>query len=706
FFYYFFRIFAPCMLNATFKYSTISTCFLLVNFCSLKAQIVDSTSHNIDSNGIVIDSTANTDTSRLTKSNFSKFNFESVPTSKIDSTVVYPNIYDVLGVGGSKYTALAWKIDKNTFDLSICPAVDTSLFLNHLILPGQSNLFAQTYLGNMGSPIQSDNFFDRPIDKPFLFSKNYQLYQHDILSHKQFNVRSPHTRLFYSTGGKRREAEQILRVLHTQNVNRYLNFGVEYDYFSTKGIYENQLTRNNMVSVFASYYKKRISAQATFGYTYIRNQENGGLVDDKFIVDTVLEPSLVPFRLKNASSEVRQRSFAAVVGYDILTIKKKIKDEDGNDTLVDRPLLTSKLVFDANRHTRVYSDSEGDSTYYSNFFISTAGTHDSVYMVTYTTTLLAELSQLARFPGVPGLRFWVSNTTGSYYYYTPQDFIYNRSNDKLTTNHLGVGVFSKSPYLSYSGALRFYVNGYRSNEKLLFGGITISPWKSTEMPFIKGSITFQDRQPDLFVRNYFSNHYAWSNNFEREKWLTVSGVLGADRYKFEIGYNVANVVNYIYFDTTGRPAQASNVAITSAYVQKVFKVRGLYMVGKVLWQANTNSEVLSLPTLSGFGSIYYEYPLVKNVLTGQLGISVFYRTKFYADSYNPSTGQFINQREKKIGNYPFADVFANFKWKRANIFLKFEHVNQGLFSNEYFTALHYPANRRIFKFGVSWMFYD
>jgi hypothetical protein len=640
------------------------------------------------------------------KGNFSKFNFENELNSKVDSAVVYPNIYDVLGVNDSKVTALAWEMDKNTFDLTAQPVVDTSLFLNHLIIPGQNMLFTQTYLGNMGSPIQSDHFFERSTEIPFLFSKNYQLYQHEILSHKQYNVRRPHTRLFYSTGGKRREAEQILRVLHTQNVNRYINFGVEYDYFSTKGIYENQLTRDNVVSVFASYYRKKLSAQATFGYTYIRNKENGGLVDDKFIADTVLEPSLVPFRLKNAFSEVRQRSFAAVVGYDILTVNRKIKNEAGNDTLVERPLLTSKLVIDANRYTRVYSDSEKDSTYYSNFFISTVGTHDSVYMVTYTTTLLAELTQLARFPGVPGLRFWISNTTGSYYFYKPQDFIYNRGNEKLTTNHLGVGVFSRSPYLSYSGALRFYVNGYRSNEKVLNGGITISPWKSTEMPFVRGSVTFQDRQPDIFVKDYFSNHFAWSNNFGREKWISVSGVLGAERYKFEIGYNVAHVVNYIYFDTTGRPAQASDVTVTSAYAQKVFKVGGLYMVGKILWQANTNSEVLSLPSFSGFGSVYYEYPLVKNVLTGQLGLSVFYRTKFYADSYNPSTGLFINQREKKIGNYPFADVFANFKWKRANIFLKYEHVNQGLFSNDYFTALHYPANRRIFKFGVSWMFYD
>jgi hypothetical protein len=149
-------------------------------------------------------------------------------------------------------------------------------------------------------------------------------------------------------------------------------------------MYENQLTRNNVVSVFGSYYKDRISAQATFTYTYIRNKENGGLEDDKFIQDTVLEASLVPFRLNNASSEYRQRSFAAIAGYDILVKRTTLKSVDGIDSTVVSPLVTSKLIFDANRYTRVYSDD--DTVYYKNYYINKYQTHDSIYLLNYTTT--------------------------------------------------------------------------------------------------------------------------------------------------------------------------------------------------------------------------------------------------------------------------------------------------------------------------------
>ncbi len=107
-----------------------------------------------------------------------------------------------------------------------------------------------------------------------------------------------------------------------------------------------------------------------------------------------------------------------------------------------------------------------------------------------------------------------------------------------------------------------------------------------------------------------------------------------------------------------------------------------------------------------FSSAYYERVLIQNALTGQLGFNVYYRTKFYADAYSPSIAQFYSQRVEKIGGYPLVDAFLNFKWKRALIYLKLEHANQGYPNNEYFATYLYPYNPRIFKFGVLWTFYD
>ena len=82
-------------------------------------------------------------------------------------------------------------------------------------------------------------------------------------------------------------------------------------------------------------------------------------------------------------------------------------------------------------------------------------------------------------------------------------------------------------------------------------------------------------------------------------------------------------------------------------------------------------------------------------------------TPYKAFGYNPAVGQFYTQTWNNYGGYPWIDAFAVLKWKRMRIFTKFEHVSQDLLGRrDYFMVAHYPLNKRIFKFGVSWSWYD
>lgn len=59
----------------------------------------------------------------------------------------------------------------------------------------------------------------------------------------------------------------------------------------------------------------------------------------------------------------------------------------------------------------------------------------------------------------------------------------------------------------------------------------------------------------------------------------------------------------------------------------------------------------------------------------------------------PSIMQFYNQRERKTGNYPKLDVFLNLRIKRADIFVKYEHINYLLKNHgDFFSAADYPIN--------------
>ncbi|NOU20012.1 MAG: putative porin [Bacteroidales bacterium] len=618
------------------------------------------------------------------------------------------NILDILNGVDSTHKIVSWRLNPKSFDLEVTEGVDTSLFFPHLIIPTQKRLETITSLGNMGAPLQTDHFFNRNRDYKFIFSRYHSDYSSDIDELNQFHVKKPLSLVNYSMGGGNREAEQTMHVLHTQNVNKYLNAGFVYDYFGTKGMYKDQLTKNNLFSFFASYYRDRFSFQSNFSYARIRNQENGGLVNDAEIQDASIEAALIKFKLHGTSSEEKQKGFSGIVGYNIINRWVKGKDSKGNQILIKKPVFSLKAMFVANKSTRTYVDtsSSWNGSYYKNFYIGQGATHDSSMLVTYESTILGEIDQLAKFPGLPGLRFWITNTRGKYYYFQPNDFVFKRSDNRIESNNFGLGVFSYSPYLSYTGSLRMYIDGYRAADKELLGQMMISPWKSSEYPYIKAKIEISDKEPDIFLKNYYSNHYKWDNDFVKEKWFLVGGSIGADKWRFEAGYNLARINNYVYFDTTGVPKQTSGVTVTSAFVQKDFKLGGLHFTNRIVWQANTNKEILNLPTFSVFSSLFFEYELVKKVLLGRIGANVFYRSKFFVDAYSPATGQFHNQKEKQIGEYPIVDVFVDFKWKRAVLFFKGDHVNGMSGSGDSFSTIHYPLNRFIFKIGVSWIFYD
>jgi len=627
---------------------------------------------------------------------------------KVDSSllrkIATKNILSFINDVDTTNRIISWRLNSTNFNLEADKGVDTSMFFPHLFIPIQKKLETFTSLGNIGAPLHTDHFFNRNRNFDFLFSRYYEDYFLNTVENKQFYLRKPLTLISYTKGGGSATGEQTIRVIHSQNVNKYFNVGLTYDNYGTKGIYKNQMTKDNFFSFFASYYRDRFSAQGTFSYSRIRNKENGGLDGDKWIQDTTLESTLIPFKLKGASSEINKKSFSGIIGYAIINRWVKDKDLKGKQVLIKKPVFSLKALFDFDKQTRTYTDTT--TKFYTNYYISKGTTHDSAMILVYQSTLLGEFDQLAKFPGLPGLRFWITNTSGKYYYFKPTDFLFKRDDDKISTNHVGVGVFSNSPYLSYSGSLRMFLNGYRAADKELLGQMLISPWKSENYPYVKATIEISDKEADLFIKNYFSNHFKWENNFQKEKWFMVGGVIGADKWKFEAGYNLVRINNFVYFDTTGVPSQAAGLTITSAFVQKEFKLGHFYSTNRVVWQAYDNKEAISLPTFSVFSSLFFEYELVKSVLKARIGANVFFRSKFYADAYSPATGQFYNQKTKMIGDYPVIDAFVDFKWKRAVLFFKFDHINQGVPNNEYFSALHYPLNLRIFKIGVSWIFYD
>ena len=170
------------------------------------------------------------------------------------------------------------------------------------------------------------------------------------------------------------------------------------------------------------------------------------------------------------------------------------------------------------------------------------------------------------------------------------------------------------------------------------------------------------------------------------------------------GYALVN--NNIYYDTLGIIRQTPElVNVMSAYLQKDFKLWKFHFDNQILFQMSSNQESIPLPMLALHLRYYFQFDLVKNVMKVQVGADGTFTTSYYAPAYNPATGQFHNQVSEKIGNTPYIDVFANFQWKTASIFLKFTNANQGWPTADYFSAYHYIKPKRAFKVGIFWPFF-
>lgn len=125
-------------------------------------------------------------------------------------------------------------------------------------------------------------------------------------------------------------------------------------------------------------------------------------------------------------------------------------------------------------------------------------------------------------------------------------------------------------------------------------------------------------------------------------------------------------------------------------------------------QKSSDEAVLPTPTLNIYSNLFARFTIAK-VLKCDLGIDMRYFTKYNAPEYIPGVGSFGIQEntesQTKIGGYPVLNAYANFQLQHTRFFVMISHVNSSNGGNYFFTP-HYPLNERIFRFGVSWNFFN
>ncbi len=89
-----------------------------------------------------------------------------------------------------------------------------------------------------------------------------------------------------------------------------------------------------------------------------------------------------------------------------------------------------------------------------------------------------------------------------------------------------------------------------------------------------------------------------------------------------------------------------------------------------------------------------------------MGVDMHWCSVYAGDAYAPSVQRFYRQKDFLVGDYPFIDLFLNFKISSFHGFVKWSHLNQALFPSGCFSTPWYPTQQPAMDIGVQWLFFD
>ena len=234
--------------------------------------------------------------------------------------------------------------------------------------------------------------------------------------------------------------------------------------------------------------------------------------------------------------------------------------------------------------------------------------------------------------------------------------------------------------------------------------------------------------PTFYYRHFHSRHAWWdNNNLSKMIHSRLQGILNYQKTRTTLRVEIDEIKNYTYFASSYNTVNDNRVNhaiivkqnnglihLLTASISQDFTFGPINWENMITYQNSSNKTVLPVPALNIYSNLYLRFKIA-HVLRCDFGADVRYFTKYYAPDYVPILGQYAIQTNTdtngsdnriEIGNYPVANVYANFHLKHTRFFIMLSHFNAGTGRKNYFFTPHYPLNQSILRFGLSWNFFN
>ena len=382
------------------------------------------------------------------------------------------------------------------------------------------------------------------------------------------------------------------------------------------------------------------------------------------------------------------------------------------------------MKFDTYR--RIYQAYETPKDFYADTF-NPAGNYpgDSIYdktthyrvQNTFAISLLEGFNKWAK----AGLKAFVTSDLRHFTLPTETEIAkaYNEHNLSIG----GQLIKSQGKTLHYDATLETWLTGKDAGQMKIDADADVNFALFGDTVRLQASGFFHRLNPTFYYRHYHSKHFWWDNDdMSKIIHTRIEGKFGYEKTKTTVRVAFDNIKNHTFFamgynvtDDFGRTGNTLSVVQKSGAIslltlelQQKLKLGPLHWDNVITYQKSSDDMALPVPDLNIYTNLFLRFKIAR-VLKCDFGADARFFTKYYAPDYSPALGQYAVQtgnNRTEVGNYPIVNVYANFHLQSTRFFVMMSHINAGQGKPDYFLAPHYPLNQRIFRFGVSWNFYN
>lgn len=584
--------------------------------------------------------------------------------------------------------------------------------------------WSNVHLGNQGTASNSLLFL--PIgqsgwDHGF---HAFDVYNFTLAETRFYNTTRPYSEVGYLLGG---QGEQMINLVHTQNVMPNWNVGVQYRLINSPGYFQNQNSNHNNYRISSWYQSKNKRYQNFFVLlgNKLQVSENGGIRLDGNYLDSIsyAQRSTIPTQLgpnQAGSRNFFNTNITTGTKYTNATyLLRQQYDLGQKDSIVTDstviPLFYPRLRLE---HTLAYNtyhyrflDESPDSTYYASRY-SFAGLkpNDRIFVRDMWKELQNDFS-IYTFPDAKN----------------PQQFFKVGAMLQNLSGSFDTGLVNKSYYnLALHGEYRnktrnqkwdveafgkFIVNGLNAGDYDAYA--SLKRLISKRVGFLQVGFQNVNRSPSFIYDPLSSFNFTnTGSDFNKENYTHIFASLQRPEKKFVLSGSYYLFTNYTYFRDVYIPDQASSLFnVLRVSLQREFRLgkRFNWRTWTILQQRAGDGPV-NLPLITTRNQVGYDGNLGFKNLQMSTGIEVRYFTPYKAPRYSPVTGQFYFQDDTTISmNLPELTAYLNFRIKSFTAYLRVENLNsfepgKGSFTGNNILIEGYPSPGMNIRLGVFWSF--